>query len=391
MDFMRVPRSPYIADSIIAVGLFVASISLVIDWQASGAEDLFTRDLDPVGVFLIGLMTLPLVFRRAHPVLVLVIVLAAFMLSSGLDYPNSLAGAGTLVAIHAVGSELERGRAIRIGLAVVGIVAVWTAIGASVYEAVGFDDVAFVFLSGSVALYLGWEVNMRRSEVQEIEARAERAERDRQEEAERAVDAERARIARELHDVVAHQMVVMTVQAEGAARLAQDADPRIQDALVTISDTGREGLAEMRRMVGVLRDAGDGGVLAPQPGLSSIDELVTHFNEAGLPVKLSIDGDLDHLPSGVDLNAFRIVQESLTNTLKHGGPGVSASVDVSLADNVLAVEVRDDGRGAATNGNPGHGLVGMRERVAMLGGSIDTGPANGGGFRVRATIPVDPE
>lgn len=391
MDFMRVPRSPYIADTIIAVGLFVASISLVIDWQSSGAENLFTRDLDAVGVFLIALMTLPLVFRRAHPVLVLIIVLAAFMLSSGLDYPNSLAGAGTLVAIHAVGSELERGRAIRIGLAVVGGVAVWTAIGASVYEAVGLDDVAFVFLSGSVALYLGWEVNMRRSEVQEIEARAERAERDRQEEAKRAVDAERARIARELHDVVAHQIVVMTVQAEGAARLAQDADPRIQDALATISDTGREGLAEMRRMVGVLRDAGEGDVLAPQPGLASIDELVTHFNEAGLPVKLSIDGDVDDLPSGVDLNAFRIVQESLTNTLKHGGPGVSASVDVSLADNVLAVEVRDDGRGAATNGNPGHGLVGMRERVTMLGGSIDTGPADGGGFRVRATIPVDPE
>jgi signal transduction histidine kinase len=230
----------------------------------------------------------------------------------------------------------------------------------------------------------------RRERAEELQQKVANAERERRETARRAVEEERARIARELHDVVAHQMTVMTIQAEGARRIAKDADPRIQEALDTIKATGHSALVEMRRMVGLLRETeGHSPGLAPLPRLTNLSSLVEKIRSAGVPVELSVEGDARPLADGVELSAYRIVQESLTNAVQHGGPGVSAEVAVIYGDDALDVMVIDDGRGAAaasSNGG-GNGLVGMRERVAVLGGSFEAGPKNGGGYRVHARIP----
>jgi signal transduction histidine kinase len=237
---------------------------------------------------------------------------------------------------------------------------------------------------------VGREMRTRRERAEELRQRVAEAERERQESARRAVEEERARIARELHDVVAHQMTVMTIQAEGARRIAKDADPRVQEALDTIKATGHSALSEMRRVVGLLREADDDSPeLAPLPRLTDLNRLVDQVQAAGVPVELSVGGEARPLADGVELSAYRIVQESLTNAARHGGPGVTATVAVNYGDDALDVVVIDDGRGAAAapgNGG-GHGLVGMRERVAVLGGSFDAGAKPGGGYRVHASIP----
>lgn len=380
----------WFADGVIAVGLFMMSMFALRDYQMIGLTDEYSRQTDALGIALIAMQTLPLVVRRSHPIGVAITVVAGFMLDRGLDYPSTFAGAGTLVAIHAVGSELTSRRSAIVGAGIIGGVTLYTLLGVVLYDSVGLDDAVFVFLTGIVALYLGREVHHRRQQSQALEARAERAERDREQRARAAVADERARIARELHDVVAHEVAVMTVQAEGALRIAPDADPRVQGALRTIRDAGREALAEMRRMVGLLRSPGGDEPMAPQPGLAELDRLVEQFGRAGLPVSVHVSGDPRRLPSGVDLSAYRIIQESLTNALKHGGPGVSADVTVDYRGDSVGIVVVDDGRGAGAAPNGGHGLVGMRERIALLAGDLDIGPHPGGGFEVRATIPVAP-
>jgi signal transduction histidine kinase len=382
----RIP--PWVADAAIALGLFALAVASLRDLEAVGVSGVYSREAGAFAIVLIALQTLPLAVRRRFPVTVLAIVTAAFMVDRGFDYPSTFAGVGTIVAIHAVGSELPPRTSAIAGLSVIGVVTAYTVLGSVLYESVGPESVVFVLISGLMALYLGREVNHRREATRTLEQRAERAEREREERARAAVAEERARIARELHDVVAHEIVVMTVQAEGAARIAGDADPRIRGALETIRDTGREGLAEMRRMVGLLREPNAGGPLTPQPGLAQLDALTGQFEEAGLPVTLEISGRRRHLSGGVDLNAYRIVQESLTNALKHGGPGVTANVLIDYGDDHLDIRVVDDGRGAAASLNGGHGLVGMRERVALLGGELHTGPHVGGGFEVHASLPV---
>lgn len=237
-----------------------------------------------------------------------------------------------------------------------------------------------------------------------VEERAERLERERDAEAQRAVLEERTRIARDLHDVVAHGMSVMVVQAGAARRtLAHDDTDRATEALRNIEATGRGALEEMRRLVGVLRasatDDGDGSdgsadgagpPRLPQPGIGDLDDLVTHCREAGLDVTLRVEGDRRELPSGLELVVYRIAQEALTNTIRHAGPA-RAEVRLGYGSDHLELGVTDDGRGAATSprAEPGHGLAGMRERVALYGGTITVGPQRGGGFRVLARLPLD--
>ncbi|MEZ5114673.1 MAG: histidine kinase [Candidatus Nanopelagicales bacterium] len=385
----RVP--PWVSDTVIGVGLFVLALASLRDYQDLGVTDVFLRQTDVFGYLLIAVQTLPLVLRRRYPVVVLAVVLAGFFLDRGLDYPGTMATLGPLFAIHAVGLELSPRRSAVIGGAAIAVVSGYTLYGAVILESVGYDDAAIVLLTALVALYLGREGHQRRTVNRLLQERAERAERDREEAAAAAVADERARIARELHDVVAHQIVVMTLQAEGAARLDKDGDPRVREALATISGAGREGLAEMRRMVGLLRAEGEDEPREPQPGLQELPRLAQHFAESGLPVDVHVSGEPRRLPGGVDLSAYRIVQESLTNALKHGGPGVHADVTVSYGADAVDITVVDDGRGAATplNGSGGgHGLVGMRERVGLLEGTLETGPHAGGGFQVHATLPV---
>jgi signal transduction histidine kinase len=248
----------------------------------------------------------------------------------------------------------------------------------------------------ALAWVLGDSMRTRRAYYAELEERAARLEREREAQSKVAVAAERARIARELHDVVAHNVSVMIVQADGAAYVLDSSPEQAKQALETISTTGRQALAEMRRLLGVLRSSGgEGGEYGPQPGVDQLSDLVEQCRGAGLPVNFQVAGAPRPLPKGVELTAYRIVQEALTNTRKHGGPRAQALVRLTYRDCDLDMLIEDDGRGAAhelcTAGGAdglGHGLIGMRERIGMVGGTFDAGPRPGGGFRVSAVLPL---
>ncbi|MFJ9695821.1 sensor histidine kinase [Kitasatospora sp. NPDC101183] len=263
-----------------------------------------------------------------------------------------------------------------------------------------------VLLSAPLALCWTWGrlIRTRRAYLTELEDRAARLERERDAQAKVAVAAERARIARELHDVVAHNVSVMIVQADGAAYVLDNNPHQAKQSLTAIATTGRQALVEMRRLLGVLRTSdGTGGAskdstgsYVPQPGVEELPELFDQVRTAGLRVDYTTTGAPHDLPRGVELTVYRIVQEALTNVRKHGGPGVHAHVTVDYGDRELAVQIDDDGRGTTTTDHLttggadglGHGLIGMRERVGMVSGNLETGPRPGGGFRIRATLPL---
>ncbi len=209
-------------------------------------------------------------------------------------------------------------------------------------------------------------------------------------ESEQAIARERARIARELHDVVSHAISVTVLQARGGRAMIGRDEEAVRDALDAIEQTNTAALSDMRRLLAVLRDtdsdAGDGRA-APQPSLANLDRLVEQVRRAGLPIELSITGEPGPVPPGVDLSAYRIVQESLTNVMKHSGGGATATVTIAYSADDLRVTVTDDGRGAATPNGSGHGLAGIRERVAVIGGTVVAEPAAAGGFEVRARLP----
>jgi signal transduction histidine kinase len=244
-----------------------------------------------------------------------------------------------------------------------------------------------------IAWVLGDSTRYRRAYYASLEERAARLERERDAHAQIAAAAERARIARELHDVVAHNVSVMVVQADGAA-YALGTDPeRTRHALTAISATGRQALTEMRALLGVLRRGDDGGlaVLAPQPGLGQLDELLDQARAAGLPVTCSVEGTVRPLAAGTALTAYRIIQESLTNVRKHAGGMACANVVLRYTGTAVELSVTDNGVGAAAAcDGAGHGLTGMSERAAMYGGSVRAGPGPGGGFEVTATLPIVP-
>ncbi|MGD9484654.1 sensor histidine kinase [Streptomyces sp. TRM70308] len=261
------------------------------------------------------------------------------------------------------------------------------------------DVVGTVFLTVCflLAWVLGDSLRTRRAYYVQLEERAARLEREREAQAKVAVAAERARIARELHDVVAHNVSVMVVQADGAAYVLDTAPEQTRQALETISGTGRQALAEMRRLLGVLRSSedGDGGEYVPQPGVEQLAELVEQVRGTGLTVDFHVEGTPRPLPSGVELTAYRIVQEALTNTRKHGGPEAGARVLLTYGSDELDLLAEDDGRGAQAElyeeggaDGLGHGLIGMRERVGMVGGRLEAGPRPGGGFRISARLPL---
>ncbi|MER6712885.1 MULTISPECIES: sensor histidine kinase [unclassified Streptomyces] len=257
----------------------------------------------------------------------------------------------------------------------------------------------FMAVPFALAWVLGDSIRTRRAYFAQLEERAARLEKEREAQSKVAVAAERARIARELHDVVAHNVSVMVVQADGAAYVLDAAPDQAKKALETISSTGRQALAEMRRLLGVLRtgEHQEAGEYVPQPDVQQIEDLVEQCRGSGLPVDFKVEGTPRPLPSGVELTAYRIVQEALTNTRKHGGPNAGASVRLVYFDDGLGLLVEDDGKGAPHElyeeggfDGQGHGLIGMRERVGMVGGTLDAGPRPGGGFRISALLPLKP-
>jgi signal transduction histidine kinase len=251
------------------------------------------------------------------------------------------------------------------------------------------SDFFFVPVLFVTVWLMGLGLSRRLEQAREAEDRAARLERDREEKARAAVAEERARIARELHDVVGHSVSVMTVQASAVRRLLRPDQEREREALEVVEQAGREALAEMRRLVGVLRRPEEAPALAPQPSLQYVDRLVEQAREAGLPVELRIEGDPTELPAGLDLTAYRLVQEGLTNAMKHA-KATRAEVVVRYGDGQVELLVADDGRGLADGSEDGggHGLVGMRERVSVYGGELEAGPRPEGGYALRARLPL---
>ncbi len=249
-------------------------------------------------------------------------------------------------------------------------------------------------LNGWVVVTVAWLIGkgMQRSRdlTTSLRAQARQLEQEREERARLAVALERTRIARELHDVIAHSVSVMVIQAAAERKVLSQEQHKTRDVLEMIERTGRQALVELRRMLGVLRKSDEPLLLAPQPGLPDLDSLLDQVREAGLPVAFRVEGNRALVPAGVELSAYRIVQEALTNTLKHAGQA-HAEVTVRYFGDRLELVVADDGGGSveALRSNSGHGLVGMRERVAMLGGSLQAGPRESGGFLVCATLPLE--
>jgi signal transduction histidine kinase len=345
-----------------------------------------------VGVGLPGYLALsavlliPLIWRRSRPVHVFAAVAFISFLQWLVPIAPLPANLAVLVAMYGVASYRALRWAVGAGLIV--------ELGVCLVLARWGQLTLMGFASGSLFMVATWiggiYANTRRRYLESLEERAERAEHERDQQARIAAAAERARIARELHDVVAHNVSVMIVQADGAGYTI-DRDPeQARRAVATISSTGRQALAEMRRLVGVLRQD-DGGEedYAPQPGVADLDALVAHIRQSGLPVESTVSGTCRDLPEGEQLVIYRIVQEALTNALKHGGPGVRARVEMEYRPREIVLRVTDDGRGAAAPRSiDGHGLIGMRERVAMYDGSVHASPCPGGGFQVAVRLPV---
>jgi signal transduction histidine kinase len=248
----------------------------------------------------------------------------------------------------------------------------------------------FLNLALAFSWVLGEFVGARRAYHAELEQRLRLLETERDQQARIAVAEERARIARELHDVVAHAVSVMVVQADGAAYAVHGQPELAERAVKTISSTGREALTELRRLLGVLRSEQAGGERAPQPGTQSLSDLAARVRAVGLPVQLDIVGNVDDLPAGVGLGIYRIVQEALTNSLKHAGPGTSATVRVARVGDRVDLTITDDGHRTSRSlvgVSGGNGLIGMRERALVFGGTLEAGPRDSGGWQVRASLP----
>jgi signal transduction histidine kinase len=334
-------------------------------------------------------IVMPLFLRRRFPFGAPVAVGVAVVLTSLVDerlvsflFIPFLAGCA---AVFLTGLLRDRVQAV-VGLLLTLAVAALVAYRDPIANLEGYIATAISF---AILWTIAFALGRKFQEADEAKERAARAEREREERARAAVTEERARIARELHDVVGHSVSVMTVQASAVRRLLRPEQEREREALLVVEKTGREALAEMRRMVGVLRRPEEAPALAPQPSLQHLDRLVEQAFEAGLPVELRIEGDPRPLPAGVDLTAYRLVQEGLTNALKHARAG-QAQVLVRYGGGDIEVTVSDDGRGAGGGDGGGHGLVGMRERVAVYGGELEAGPRPEGGYRLRARLPVVP-
>jgi len=254
----------------------------------------------------------------------------------------------------------------------------------------GWSDFLFISILFSIVWLAGNALSAKLTQYRAAEERAARLEREREERARAAVAEERARIARELHDVVGHSVSVMTVQASGVRRLLRPEQEREREALLIVEQTGREALAEMRRLVGVLRRPEEAPALAPQPSLQHLDKLVDQVREAGLKVDLTVEGEAKSLPASVDLAGYRLVQEGLTNTLKHA-QAQRAEVLLRYGNGEVELVVTDDGNGTGGGDGSGHGLVGLRERISVCGGELDAGPRSGGGYEIRARLPMNGE
>src|SRR5690242_17425331 len=375
----RFPRDEQL-DRIVAAGLvIVGELQVWLGTTVPGPRG--------VAALLMLLMTAPVAVRRRWPLASATTVLAASaVLSLVAGYSTALAqGIGWLCVLYALAVWTDTRRFV----AGIAVLVVTNLLGLLGPKADGNSIAIFTWAPILAMVLVRGAVRGRELRAEALATRAALLEREHELRAHEAVAEERARIARELHDLVAHNVSVMVVQA-GVERHALGPDQAsTREVLASIEQAGRQALVEARRLLGMLRRKDDGSELEPQPSVEHIDVLVEQIERAGLPVTVAVEGEQAPLPAGVDLCAYRIVQEGLTNALKHAGPA-HAEVLLRYAPRALDVEVRDDGRGPArANGDgAGHGLIGMRERVALYGGALETGARDGGGFAIHAHLPL---
>jgi signal transduction histidine kinase len=371
-------------DLVIVIAAFEVALEVALEGDDLSAPRWFA-------VPAAAIVMLPLLGRRrfafASPA-------AVWVLAAGLSFVDGelvvstpalyVAGLAASLMLGSV-ADVEQGRR--------GLVVTLAAIGLIVYNAPASDAADFIFTPGlmAIAWLVGLTMRERARQADAAQQRAVQAEREREEGARRAVFEERVRIARELHDVVAHHVSMMGVQA-GAARMVIDRDPpKAKSALAAIEASSRQAVDELHRLLGFLRQAGDADDLTPTPGVSQLPSLAAGMSDSGLAVDVDVEGEERQLPPTVDVSAYRIVQEALTNTLKHAGAS-HAHVRLRYGPGTLGLEIVDDGRGdgdgAASASGSGLGLIGMRERAALHGGQLEAGPLPGGGFAVRVKLPT---
>jgi signal transduction histidine kinase len=376
-------RAP-VADALLAAGV-TAMVLVDLSWPSDAVG---VRRTDALAVVLSLLQTVPLAFRRRAPLATFVLILLGVCIYYPLGYEVTDGTLATFVGVYTVAAYEDRLRSlVGLGLLAFGMTWYWT------FRAEPFDPTTPVWIGilGLLSWGLGEYVKTRRAYTAEVEALAQRLDRARTLEARQAAWQERARLARELHDVIGHTVNVMVIQA-GAGRRTLASDRGLAErAFQTIESTGREALEELDRLLGILRtEEDDEPELPPQPGLEQLRTLAGRFEDAGLPVEIAIEGDEVSLPRSLDQSAYRIIQEALTNALRHAG-GTIAHVAVRYRTDRLELEVANDGHG---NRRPpdrtggGRGLIGIQERVALFGGDLEAGPSAGGGFVVRCEFPL---
>ena len=382
---MRTLVSTYGLDALIVVMALAGAVATATRPEGSAPSTGFTQRWEAVAV---GAMILGLLLRRRAP---FVAPAATWLVSAGLSFldgrlivgqaPISIAG---MVAAVLLGN-LPNVRQARVGLAVVVICAAIVVYNDPTHSTGGVFFIPALFALGWL---VGFALRERSEQTEAAEQRAVRAEHERASAARLAVAEERARIARELHDVVAHAISVMVLQVGAVRHRMPPEDTEDRQALQNVEQAGRVALAELRRTLDAMRSDDDEVELAPQPGLDTVSELVEDVRAAGLDVHLDVHGEPVRLPPGLDLSAYRIVQEGLTNALRHAH-AAHAEVRIDYGPGRIQLEVRDDGRGPGASDGMGHGLVGLRERVKIYGGEMSAGAAEGGGFVLRVRLPLD--
>ncbi|AZP17216.1 sensor histidine kinase [Streptomyces aquilus] len=380
---------PMALDAILAVGVLACMVvGSFVDPRGPDGVTWGIRTPDPLSLVLIGLSAAALVFRRRAPITVLALTGTFSIVECVTGDPRAPVAMSAVIALYTVASTTDRPTTWRVGLLTMTVLTAAAMLGGPLpwyaQENLG------IFAWTGIGATAGDAVRSRRAFVQAIQDRAEKAERTREEEARRRVAEERLRIARDLHDVVAHHIALVNVQAGVAAHVMDKRPDQAKEALSHVREASRSALNELRATVGLLRQSGDPEApTEPAPGLDRLDELVGTFRSAGLHVEVARADAGTTLPAAVDLAAYRVIQEALTNVQKHAGGEAKAEVSVVRVGPNIEITVLDNGAGEEEPADGGgHGLLGMRERVTALRGTLTTGPRYGGGFRVHAILPV---
>ncbi|POX52890.1 two-component sensor histidine kinase [Streptomyces sp. Ru71] len=388
----RLKAHPAAFDAALAAGVLVCMVAgSFVDPHGENGVTWGVRSPDPLSLLLMAIGAAALVLRRRAPMRVLLVTGTVSVVECVTGDPRAPVAMSAVIALYTVASTTDRPTTWRVGLLTMTVLT-GAAMLAGPLPWYAQENVG-IFAWTGMAAAAGDAVRSRRAFVHAIRERAERAERTREEEARRRVAEERLRIARDLHDVVAHHIALVNVQAGVAAHVMDKRPDQAKEALAHVRAASRSALDELRATVGLLRQSGDPAApTEPAPGLDRLDELAATFRNAGLHVLLARTDQGTTLPAAVGLAAYRVIQEALTNVQKHAGSGAKAEVSVVRVGPRIEITVLDDGPGADTAApasGGGHGLLGMRERVTALGGTLTTGPRYGGGFRVHAILPVE--